>query len=211
MSWIEVARTFEEVQALRQVWELLQSPFVTSDVEFVLTYVRKTTGDRPHAVVLRDDAARPRSSRAGDVASARLGQRRAGPGPRQMPWRFMGQVDETKRRALAAVGRRPGEVSVIRLRSGRLACAWSPPELPLPAASGLTGCALAGRIPTRRSAGSSLQSAAAMSHPPLLQAPQEKTYGDGRASNSDPDQIDRLFEDSALVHRETYRHVLGAA
>ena len=39
----------------------------------------------------------------------------------------------------------------------------------------------------------------------------EKTYGDGARIEifRTRDQIDRLFADSALIHRETYQHVLG--
>ena len=56
MTRIEVARSPQEIRALQPVWAELQSPFVTSDPDFVLTYIENTeSAVRPHAVVLHGD------------------------------------------------------------------------------------------------------------------------------------------------------------
>lgn len=53
---VEVARTVEEVEALRPVWERLEKRYVNSDIDFFLTHVRHAPGVlRPHVVSLEDD------------------------------------------------------------------------------------------------------------------------------------------------------------
>ena len=227
MSWIEIARTVEEVQALRPVWDLLQTPFVTSDLEFLLAYVKNTAGViRPHAVVLRDDSGPVAlvSGRVEDVRlPARLGPKTVlNPEVRSLTITyggFMGRVDDaTVPRLLAAVKEsvEPGEVDVIRLRMltvgspvHTVAMRSSPflrrerfstqmphwqAEIP-----GSLDEFLARRSRRRRES--------VRRYSKRL----EKTYGDEARVEvfRSRDQIDRLFADSALVHRETYQAVLG--
>ena len=226
-SWIEVARTFEEVLALRQVWELLQSPFVTSDLEFILTYVKKTPGViRPHAVVLRDDSG-PIALASGRVEDVRL-PARLGPKTVLNPevraltityGGFMGQVDETTApRLLAAVKEsvEPGEVDVIRLR---MLAVGSPVHAVATRSSPLLRrerfstemphwrAEIPGSLDEFLARRSRRRRESVRRYSKRL----EKTYGDEARVEifRTRDQIDRLFADSALVHRETYQHVLG--
>lgn len=226
-AWIEVARTFEELGSLRPSWEMLQSPFVTSDFEFILAYVRNTPGAvRPHAVVLRDENGPIGlvSGRVEDVhLPAKLGPKTIlNPHVRSLTVTyggFMGQVDETTAPQLldsVAKSVEPGEVDVIRLR---MLAIGSPVH-----------AAATDRAPFLRREHFSTQ----MTHwragiPDSLdeflarRSPRrretvrryskrlEKTYGDEARVEifRSRDQIDRLFADSSLVHRETYQHVLG--
>ena len=127
MSWFEVARSVEEVLALRPVWDVLQSPFVTSDLDFMLAYMSNTAGSiRPHAVVIRDEngPVALASGRVEDVRlPARLGPKTVlNPEVRALTITYgglMGRLDdESVPRLLAAVKEsvEPGEVDVIRLR-----------------------------------------------------------------------------------------------
>ncbi|MGH3041575.1 MAG: GNAT family N-acetyltransferase [Gaiellaceae bacterium] len=52
---IEVARTLEEVEALRPVWERLERNYINSDIDFFLTHVRHAPRVlRPHVVRVED-------------------------------------------------------------------------------------------------------------------------------------------------------------
>ena len=227
MSWFEVARSVEEVLALRPVWDVLQSPFVTSDLDFMLAYVSNTAGSiRPHAVVIRDEngPVALASGRVEDVRlPARLGPKTVlNPEVRALTITYgglMGRLDdESVPRLLAAVKEsvEPGEVDVIRLRmltvgspAHTVSRAGSPflrrehfstqmphwqAEIP-----GSLDEFLARRSRRRRET--------VRRYSKRL----EKTYGEQARVEifRSRDQIDRLFADSALIHRETYQHVLG--
>jgi hypothetical protein len=63
---VRVARTPEEVESLRPVWESLQGPYFTSDIDVFLTVVRHAPGVvRPHVLVLE---------RAGEPVSLVVGR-----------------------------------------------------------------------------------------------------------------------------------------
>ena len=123
MTRIEVARSPQEIRALQPVWAELQSPFVTSDPDFVLTYIENTeSAVRPHVVVLHGDAAR----RASPAAASKTFPFRSSwarrpsyaPAVRALTVTyggFMGRTDEsTITRLLAAVmgSVEPGEVDL---------------------------------------------------------------------------------------------------
>ena len=219
---LEVARTEDEVRALGAIWRELQSPYVSSDPEFLLTQVSKTpTAVRPHAVVLfdGDDPVGLVSGRLEDMpVHARLGSASL----RSLVVTyggFMGGADETTAaRLLAAVKASvsSGEVDVIRLRMLRIGSPlhtvaterypvlrrehfsarmphWQA-EIP-----GSLDDFLARRSRRRRESvrryGRRL----------------ERAYGDQARVEvyRSRDQIERLFADSAVVHRATYQHGLG--
>jgi CelD/BcsL family acetyltransferase involved in cellulose biosynthesis len=224
---VEVARTFEEALALRPVWELLQSPFVTSDLDFVLAHVGSASGAvRPHAVLLRDEngPVALASGRVEDVhLPARLGPKTVvNPTVRALTVTYgglMGRVDETTAPLLVAAVRdsvKPGEVEVVRLRMLRVgspahraatsaAAFWRREHFSTQMAHwqaeipGSLDSFLAGRSRRRRET--------VRRYSKRL----ERTYGDAARVEvfRSRDQIDRLFADSGLVHRETYQHVLG--
>lgn len=227
MSRLEVARTVEEIDALRSDWSLLQSPFVTSDLDFLLAYVRNTPeAVRPHAVVLRDGngPVALASGRIEDVhLPVRLGTKTlASPTVRTLTVTYgglMGRVDETTApRLLAAVRESldPGEVEVIRLRMLRVG---SPEHR-----AGTTAASFPRRehfspqmAHWRAELTDSLDGFLARRSRRRRETVRrysrrlERTYGDEARLEvyRTRDQIDRLFADSAVVHRETYQHVLG--
>jgi CelD/BcsL family acetyltransferase involved in cellulose biosynthesis len=227
VSWAEVARTAGEVLALKPVWEPLQSPFVTSDLEFLLAYVRNVPGViRPHAVVLQEDEG-PVSLVCGRVEDVRM-PAKLGPKTVLNPevraltvtyGGFMGRADEdTAPRLLAAVkgsvGR--GDVDVIRLRMLRVG---SPVHT---AAMHGSPFLLREHFSTRMAhwyaelPGSlddflARRSRRRRENVRRYSKRLESTYGDEArvAIYRSRDEIDRLLADSALVHRETYQAVLG--
>jgi hypothetical protein len=227
MSWFEVARTVEEVQALKPVWELLQSPFVTSDLEFILGYMRNAPGAvRPHAVVLKDENGPVAlvSGRVEDVRlPAKLGPKTVlDPEMRSLTITyggFMGRVDATTAPQLLAAVKgsiEPGEVDVIRLR---MLAVGSPVHTVATTQSPfLRRERFSLRMPHwRANIPGSLDEFLARRSRRRRESVRryskrlEKTYGDRARVEifRTPDQIDRLFADSALIHRETYQHVLG--
>ena len=226
MSRIEVARSVDEILALRPVWETLQSPFVTSDLEFVLAYVRNTASAiRPHAVVVRDESG-PVAVVSGRIEDVRLP---AGLGPKTLIepkvrsltvtyGGFMGRVDETTAsRLLAAVAEsvEPGEVDVIRLRM--LAVGSPVHAAAVRGSSFLRREHFSTRLPHwRAELTASLNDFLARRSRRRRETVRryskrlERTYEDARVEIfRSRDQIDRLYADSELVHQETYQHVLG--
>ncbi len=227
MTSVEVARTPDEVEALRPTWAALQSPFLTSDLDFVLAYVENTPSvHRPHAVVLSDESGPVAlvSGRVEDAPlAARLGPKTVlNPTVRSLTVTyggFMGQVDGTTTpRLLAALQEsvEPGEIDIIRMRMLDV-------DSPVRAAA-IEGSPFLRRehfsaqMPHwRTQIPSSLDEFLARRSRRRRESVRryakrlEKTYGDGARIEifRTRDQIDRLFADSALIHRETYQHVLG--
>lgn len=228
MTLLDVGRTFAEVEALRPLWESVQSPFVTSDIDFVLTFVRNAPGRmRPHAVVVGEEDGEPMgviSCRKEDIdLPVQLGPKTVlSPRVRALTVTYggvMGKVDETTAPAfLDALFRsvEPGEVDLVRLRMLEVGS-------PLHVAARSRAPALRlRRLPPR------------MVHwradlPPSLDEylarrskrrretvrrysnRLERTYGDEARVEvfRSREGIERLVADSALVHRESYQHVLG--
>ena len=227
MTSVEVARTPDEVEALRPTWAALQSPFLTSDLDFVLAYVENTPGvHRPHAVVLSDENG-PVALVSGRIEDAplpaRLGPKTVlNPTVRSLTVTyggFMGQVDGTTTPQLLAALQEsvePGEIDIIRMRM-------------LDLDSPVRTAAIEGSPFLRREHFSAqmphLRTQISVSLDEFFARRSrrrrdsvrryvkrlEKTYGDGARIEifRTRDQIDRLFADSELIHRETYQHVLG--
>ncbi|MET1009876.1 MAG: GNAT family N-acetyltransferase [Gaiellaceae bacterium] len=227
MSSVEVARSIEEVLALRSVWQTLQSPFVTSDPEFVLAYVENTPDSiRPHAVVVRDERV-PIALVAGRVEDVRLPARLGpkivlNPEVRSLTITyggFMGRVDEaTVPSILAAVKEsvEPGEVDVIRLRMltvGSTVHTVATRSSPLLRREHFSTqmAHWQAEIPSSLDEFLARRSRRRRESVRRYSKRLEKTYGDEAQVEifRSRDQIDRLFADSALIHRETYQSVLG--
>jgi Acetyltransferase (GNAT) domain len=224
---VEVTRTVDEVFAIRPVWEALQSPFVTSDLEFVLVYLRNTPGTiRPHAVVLHDDAGPVAlaSCRIEDVSHpARLGPRTVfEPTVRALTVTyggFMGRVDETTApRLLTALEEsvEPGEVDLIRLRmldvdSPAHAAALAGPPFFRREHFATRMAHWRAEIPGSLDEFLARRSRRRRESVRRYSRRLERTYGDRARVEvfRSRDGIDRLVADSALVHRETYQSVLG--
>jgi CelD/BcsL family acetyltransferase involved in cellulose biosynthesis len=228
MSWFDVARTVAEVEAMRPTWEELQTPFVTSDLDFVLAYIRNAPhASRPHAVVVGPSRDKPTgliSCRVEEVdLPARLGTKVVlKPRVRALTVTyggFMGPLDKAAASTLLdALSRsiEPGEVDVVRLRMLRVGS-------PLHAAATESSQLLRRqRFPMRvlhwqaQLPGSLDEYLAGRSRRRRESVRRysrrlERTYGDDARVEvyRTRDGIDRLFADSALVHRETYQHVLG--
>jgi CelD/BcsL family acetyltransferase involved in cellulose biosynthesis len=228
MSWFDVARTVAEVEALRPTWESLQTPFVTSNLDFVVAYIRNAPhAARPHAVVVgpsRDEPTWLVSCRVEEVdLPARLGPKVVlKPRVRALTVTyggFMGPLDDgAAPMLLEALSRsiEPGEVDVVRLRMLRVGS-------PLHAAATESSQLLRRqRFPTRvlhwraQLPGSLDEYLAGRSRRRRESVRRysrrlERTYGDDARVEvyRTRDGLDRLFADSALVHRETYQHVLG--
>lgn len=224
---IEVARSREEVLELRPAWEALQSPFVTSDLDFVLTYVRHTpTVVRPHAVVVGDEQG-PFALACGRVEDVNLPAKLGtwtivSPTVRVLTVTYgglMGRVDETTGPGIVAAVRNslePGEVDVIRFRMLRVGS---------PQQRAVTGAAhflrrehfstqmahwraeLTGSLDGYLARRSRRRRETVRRYSRRL----EQTYGNAVRIEifRNRDQLDRLFADSGLIHQETYQHVLG--
>jgi CelD/BcsL family acetyltransferase involved in cellulose biosynthesis len=224
---VEVARTVEEVLALRPVWETLQSQAISSDLDFALAYIRHTPGAiRPHAVVLHDDDG-PVALAACRVEDVQL-PARAGPKTVIAPTvrsltvtygGLMGRVDETTAPQLVAAVKESverGEVDVIRLRMLEVD---SPARAAAVAGSGfLRREHFSSRMAHWRSEiHGSLDGFLAQRSRRRRESVRryskrlERTYGDEARVEvfRTRDGLDRLFADSALIHRETYQHALG--
>ena len=59
MTTVHAARSFEEVEALRPVWESLEGGRLPSDIDLFLTFLEHSTRVlRPHVVLVEDGAAK---------------------------------------------------------------------------------------------------------------------------------------------------------
>jgi hypothetical protein len=227
MTRIEVARSPQEIRALQPVWAELQSPFVTSDPDFVLTYIENTeSAVRPHAVVLHGDdgPAGLACCRLEDVPLPfELGPKTIyAPTVRALTVTyggFMGRTDEsTITRLLAAVmgSVEPGEVDLVRLRM----LSVGGPVHAVAVRSGrfvrrehfstrLTHWRAA--IPASLDEFLARRSGRRRESVRRYARRLERTYGDEARVEMfrTHDEIDRLVADSAVVHRATYQHGLG--
>jgi CelD/BcsL family acetyltransferase involved in cellulose biosynthesis len=224
---LEVARTLAEVEELRPLWEELQGPHLTSDIDFFQTYLTRAPGAvRPHVLVVGDNGGPP-TIVAGRIEDAdmvvKLGYTTAfSTRLRALTVAYggvLGPVDE-RRAALVVSGLRrslaPGDVDVVRLRM-------------LEPGSALHTAAAAGVSPLRRernggptvhwsaSVARSLDEYLASRKKKVRwQARKDmstlaKVYGDDlevRVFRS-PADLDELIRDSARTHRTTYQSALG--
>ena len=225
-SDISVARTIEEVEALRPEWEALQGPFLTSDIDFFLTYLRYARGVvRPHVVHVEQDGLH--GLLVGRVQDqhlpAKLGYATvSNPRVRTLVIAYggvMGGADAATAPDLVnALWRSvsPREADLVRVRmlepgsAFHTAATERTPRLRLDR--------LAEPLPHWRSAlpGTLDEFLARRKKKVRWQARRDvanlqEVYGDELAVRvfRTADGLDRLFEDSAAVHRTTYQSALG--
>lgn len=224
---IQVARSSEEVDALRPAWSELQNDFVTSDVDFFLTYCRHTPNVvRPH-VVLLEEQGKPAGLVVARLEDVRLPAKLAHKVVLNSRFRALtivygglmsGDDPQLAARLLQAVRQSLADDPVDLFRA-RMLPLGSPQHT---AATGGSPALLRQRFTTRmphwRSAvpGSLDEFLAARSRRRRESVRRyarrlEKTYGDDARVEvvRGRDGLDRLFADSKLIHRETYQHILG--
>jgi CelD/BcsL family acetyltransferase involved in cellulose biosynthesis len=225
-SRVSVARTFDDVEALRPEWEALQSPALTSDLDFFLTYLRHAPGVvRPHVVQVEEDGRR--ALLVGRLEDQRLPAKLgyatvSNPRVRTIVVAYggvLGDADEASAPDLVdALWRSvsPKEADLVRIRMLKLGSPFH--TVASERAPRLRRDHLAEPLPHWRSAlpGSLEEFLALRKKKVRWQARKDavnmrETYGDDvsvrvfRAS----EDLDRLFEDSAAVHRTTYQAGLG--
>lgn len=225
-SGISVARTVDEVESLRPEWEALQSPFLTSDLDFFLTYLRYARGVvRPHVVHVERNGMR--ALLVGRLQEQRL-QARLGyatvsnPRVRTLVIAYggvMGGVDAATAPDLVDalwLSVSPREVDLVRVR-------MLEPGSPFHAAATeraprLRLDRLAEPLPHWRTAlpGSLDEFLARRKKKVRWQARRDaahlqEVHGEDLVVRvfRTADDLDRLFEDSAAVHRTTYQSALG--
>lgn len=226
MSTFTVARTLEEVESLRPEWEALQPSSPTGDLDVFLTYLRHAPGvvrphvvrvvhqGRPVLVVARvEDRRRPASLGYATVSNPRVRMVTVAYGG------CLGRVDEASAPAVVdalrrSIGRR--EADLVRLRMIQ-------PGSPLHAAA-TEGAPRLSRDRFERPAlhwraalpGSFEDFLARRPKKVRWQARKDaarlvETFGDDLAVRRfrTSDGLDRLFEDSAEIHRTSYQAGLG--
>jgi CelD/BcsL family acetyltransferase involved in cellulose biosynthesis len=223
---VSVARTIEDVEALRPEWETLQSPFLTSDLDYFLTYLRHAPGVvRPHVVRVEQNG-RP-ALLVGRVEDQRLPAKLgyatvSNPRVRMITVAYggvMGGADAaTAPELVDALWRSvsPGEADLVRVRMLELGSALH--TAATERAPRLRFDRLAEPLPHWRSAlpGSLDEFLARRKKKVRWQARRDvaslrEAYGDELSVRvfRTADGLDRLFEDSAAVHRTTYQSALG--
>lgn len=225
MTTVRVARSFEEAEELRPAWERLQNNYVTSDIDFVLTYCRHTQGIiRPHIVLLEENG-EPVALAAGRLEDinlpARLGYKVVlDSRVRALTVVYGGLLGDTASlpALLAAVGEsvKDERLDLVRFRmleldsSQHATLARGAPVLRKQrfapklrhwrsALPGTLDDFLAQRSRRRRES--------VRRYSRRL----EKTYGDDVRVEvvRDCAGLEKLFAESKLVHQETYQHILG--
>ncbi|HXV34306.1 MAG TPA: GNAT family N-acetyltransferase [Gaiellaceae bacterium] len=222
-----VARSLAEVEDLRPLWEELQGPQLTSDIDFFQTYLRQAPGVvRPHVVVVGENGGTP-TIVAGRIEIAdmalKLGYTTAfSTRLRTLTVAYggvLGPVDE-RRAALVVSGLKrslePEDADLVRLRM-------------LEPGSALHTAAAVGtsRLRRERNGGPTVHWSTSVARPldEYLASRKKKvrwqarkdlstlaeTYGDAlevRVFRS-PAELDELLRDSERVHRTTYQNALG--
>jgi CelD/BcsL family acetyltransferase involved in cellulose biosynthesis len=224
---LTVARSLAEVEDLRPLWEELQGPHLTSDIDFFQTYLRRAPGVvRPHVLVVGENGTPP-TIVAGRIEDGRMAFKLGYATAFSARLRtltvayggVLGQVDE-RRAALVVAGLSrslaPGDADLVRLRM-------------LEPGAALHTAAAAAVSPLRRERNGApavhWSANVDCSFDEFLAARKKKvrwqarkdlsalaeTYGDGlevRVFRS-PAELDELLRDSARVHRTTYQSALG--
>jgi CelD/BcsL family acetyltransferase involved in cellulose biosynthesis len=227
MSAIEVARTFDEAEAMRPAWEALRNDFLTSNLDFVLTYCRHTPGVvRPHVVLLEEDGA-PAGMAVARLEDARLPTKFGykvvlNPAVRALTVVYGGLLGASDERSAGRLvnalysSLADERVDIVRFR---MLTVGSPEHA---VAAGHVPFLRRQRFPTRMphwhaDLPDSLDTFLARRSKRRRETVRryarrlERTYGDDARVEivRDAAGLDRLFADSRLVHRETYQHVLG--
>jgi CelD/BcsL family acetyltransferase involved in cellulose biosynthesis len=225
-SRVSVARTFEDVEALRPEWEALQSSALTSDLDFFLTYLRHAPGVvRPHVVHVEEDGRR--ALLVGRLEDQRLPAKLgyatvSNPRVRTIVVAYggvLGDADEASAPNLVdALWRSvsPKEADLVRIRMLKLGSPFH--TVASERAPRLRRDRLAEPLPHWRSTlpGSLDEFLALRKKKVRWQARKDavnmrEAYGDDVSVRvfRAPEDLDRLFEDSAAVHRTTYQAGLG--
>jgi CelD/BcsL family acetyltransferase involved in cellulose biosynthesis len=225
-SRVSVARTFEDVEALRPEWEALQSSALTSDLDFFLTYLRHAPGVvRPHVVHVEEDGRR--ALLVGRLEDQRLPAKLgyatvSNPRVRTIVVAYggvLGDADEASAPNLVdALWRSvsPKEADLVRIRMLKLGSPFY--TVASERAPRLRRDRLAEPLPHWRSTlpGSLDEFLALRKKKVRWQARKDavnmrEAYGDDVSVRvfRAPEDLDRLFEDSAAVHRTTYQAGLG--
>lgn len=222
---VHIARCEAEVEALRPAWEELQTPHLTSDLDYFLTLIRHAPGIvRPH-VVLTERAGQPASLVVGRVEDEKLRARLGcgvgyGPRLRMLTVAYGGFLGECasspgllERLRHSLAGER---VDLLRLR---MLTVGSPEHA---AATGEAGilrrrgfapktshwrCSLPGSFEEFLAERSKESRRYVRRYGARLEAKYQED-AEIRFFTS-RFELDRLFEDSARVHRTTYQHALG--
>jgi CelD/BcsL family acetyltransferase involved in cellulose biosynthesis len=224
---LQVARTYDEVEAFRPAWERFQNDHLTSDLDFVLTYCRHTRNVvRPYAVLL-ENGNDPRGLLVGRVEDIRLPARLAHK-----------TVLDSRFRALTIVygGVLDGDDATVSARLlGSLESTLADERVDLvrvrmlPRGSHRHAAAIASVSSVRRQRFSprmlhwrselpgSLDEFLARRSRRRRETVRryarrlERTYGDDVRVEVVRDRtgLERLFADSKAIHRETYQHILG--
>jgi CelD/BcsL family acetyltransferase involved in cellulose biosynthesis len=222
---ITVARTVDDVEALRPEWEAIGSHALTSDLDYVLTYLRHAPGVlRPHVVHVDRDGLR--ALLVGRVEEQRLPAKLgyatvSNPRVRTLVVAYGGILGGESDRApdvLAALWSSisRGDAELVRVRMLEVGSAVH--AAASASAPRLRRDRFGEPLPHWRSAlpGSLEEFLARRKKKVRWQARRDaaqlrEAYGDEltvRVFRS-PGELDRLFEDSGAVHRTTYQAALG--
>jgi CelD/BcsL family acetyltransferase involved in cellulose biosynthesis len=224
---LNVARTVDEVEALRPTWEELQGPHLGSDIDFFVTFLRHTpTVIRPHVVRVERDGAAPALvvARLEDLpVEARLGYGiRYAPEVRTLVvvyGGFLGEIDDAGAGTVLAAladSLRGERVDLVRLRMLTVGS-----DLHAAASSGAPTLRRRRFVPrmrhwTARVPESMDEFLAARSrerrknvrrHARRLEEAYEGDV-EVRLFRS-PDQLGELYADCEHIHRSSYQHALG--
>lgn len=225
-SGVSVARTIEDVEALRPEWEALRSPTLTSDLDYILTYLRHAPGVvRPHVVRVEQDGGP--ALLVGRVEDQRLPAKLgyatiSNPRVRTVVVAyggFLGRADAaTAPRVVEALRRSvsPREADLVRMRMLEVGAALHAAAIEQAPRARLDRLAEP-LLHWRASLPGSLDEFLARRKKKVRwQARKDAavlrdTYGDDVSVRvfRTADGLDRLFEDSGAVHRTTYQAALG--
>jgi CelD/BcsL family acetyltransferase involved in cellulose biosynthesis len=225
-SGVSVARTIEDVEALRPEWEALQGHALTSDLDYFLTYLRHAPGVvRPHVVRIEQDG--ELALLVGRVEDQRLPAKLgyatvSNPRVRMIIVAYggvLGRADAATAPRLVEALRRsvaPREADLVRIRMLEVGSALH--TVATEQAPRLRLDRLADPLPHWRSAlpGSLDEFLARRKKKVRWQARKDaaglrETYGEDVSVRvfRTADGLERLFEDSWTVHRTTYQSALG--
>jgi hypothetical protein len=224
---LQVARTYEEVEELRNAWEQLQNDYVTSDVDFFLTYCRHTPDVvRPHAVLLEEEGV-PAGLVVSRLEDIRMPAKLAHKVVLTTSFRaltvvyggLLGAVDHAlSSRLLAALQTSLADepVDLVRVRMlpvGSAQHAAATARAPFLRRQRFATCVPHWRSELSGSLDGFLGRRSRRRRETVRRYSRklERAYGDDVRVEivRSPQGLDRLFADSELVHRETYQHILG--
>jgi CelD/BcsL family acetyltransferase involved in cellulose biosynthesis len=223
---VRVARNEDEVEAMRPQWEALQGTELTSDIDFFLTYVRNAPGMiRPHVVLVERDGA---------PLALVVGRLERGPVPARLGYKTLFSPEMRTLTIVYGGIIGAGENGHTRLVLDSLRESIVPGELELVRVRGLApGSTLDAEASERASRLRRERFARATAHwrsalPGSLdeflakrkkkvrwQARKDSQLAAARGGDLEvrvfrnPDELERLFEDTGRVHRLTYQDALG--